>query len=191
MMEDFYSEVLGNLYIYCGNRQAEKMTDTEIALLISVLCKVSKAYSYIPEEEQKRIIEKCLIEDKEYQNINARVISKWLELNGKKFFQEEAHKQVEPKHEPLTGEAREKAIANFLDAVSKVQTTFQTTDIKSAGERLKQSLYSPEEIEKRDKDFEVRRRQAEYRQANYAEDGNCLETWIPEDQWLKQNYPEI
>lgn len=61
----------------------------------------------------------------------------------------------------------------------------------------------PRENNKADNDYQVwkmnwqneqaekKRRLKEYQATNYAEDGNCLETWRPFDEWLKLNYPEI
>lgn len=124
-MRQFYKHIVANLYTYCGNRQAEKMTDEELKTLYDALERVSKLYAYIPEEKQKEIIEAQLIKDKEYQNINARLISRWLEENGKQYFVQECHRQdkgrlTEADYTPLQGEARDKAIQTALEAIAKV-----------------------------------------------------------------------
>lgn len=54
----------------------------------------------------------------------------------------------------------------------------------------------PKENNKADNEYEIfkmerlekQRRHKEYIKANYAEDGNCLETWLPEDEWIKLKY---
>lgn len=194
-MQEFYGEVLTNLYVYCGNRQAEKMTDEEIDLLIKVLCKVSKVYSYIPEEEQQRIIEKCLIEDKDYQNINARIVSKWLEQNGKKYFHEEAHKETK-EFEPATPEQREKHLKEWEKALLNIQDEFSVKHVSKA-ELMREQLYGKDAkptgyIPPSAEQVEKKILHAQYLKENYDPiTGNCLETWIPEDQWLKsRNEPQ-
>lgn len=140
-MREFFKNIILNLYIYCGNRQADKMTDEELKILLDALCRMSSTiYSYIPEDKQKEIIQACLISDKEYQNINVRVVSKWLDQNGKIFFKETAHKPNEQTAPPLEGEAREKAIQEFLTALSKVETNFGTAEVKGNGQRMREAL---------------------------------------------------
>lgn len=149
-MRAFFKQILSNLYIYCGNRQIEKMTDEEITTLLNALENVSKLYSYIPEDHQRQIIQKCLIEDKEYQNINARLVSKWFELNGKKFFSEIAHKQVEPP-EPVSEEKREMYLKEWQEALGQIGHP-EITKPKGSGTKLRESIYagvpyvSPKEV---------------------------------------------
>lgn len=189
-MRAFFQTILENLYIYCGNRQIEKMDDTEVTALLDALCRVSALYNYIPEDDQKTIIEKCLVEDKDYQNINARLVSKWLEINGKKFFQEIAHKET-VHHEPATPEQRSHWLAEWQKELDKINTNFEIRPISRAemmreqffqGE-VPQSNYKPlsdEQVKKK----ELHRR---YVSENYDKiTGNCLETWIPEEEWLKK-----
>jgi hypothetical protein len=138
-MREYYRNVLNNLYIWCGTNQVEKMTDEAITMLLNALENVSKVYSYIPEEKQKEIIDKCLISDKEYRNINARQVSKWLEENGKHYFQQECHQQTEIVAEPLTGEAREKRLAEWQKALLNIDTSF-TQPVKGSGSKLREQM---------------------------------------------------
>jgi hypothetical protein len=189
-MRKFFQTILENLYIYCGNRQIEKMDDTEITALLDALCRVSEVYSYIPEEDQKSIIQKCLVEDKEYQNINARLVSKWLEINGKKFFQEIAHKET-VYHEPATAEQRAHWLSEWQKELDKINTNFEIRPISRA-ELMRESFYqgdhtptnykplSEEQVQKK----ELHR---QYVKENYDKiTGNALESWIPENEWLKK-----
>ena len=140
-MREFFKQTILNLYVYAGNRQADKMTDEELKILLDALCRMSSTiYSYIPEDKQKEIINACLISDKEYQNINVRVVSKWLDQNGKIFFKESAHGPTEHTQPPLTGEAREKAIQEFLDAIARAETNFTQATTKGNGARMKEAL---------------------------------------------------
>lgn len=142
-MRDFYKkQVLDRTYEIFGVRQTDedKMSEDDIRFLLDGLCQVSKNYAYIPEEEQKKIISACMISDKTYRNINLRLVAGWLELNGKKYFVETAHKQTEITKPPLEGEERDKAIQNYLDALAKVNTEFSITEVKGRGAIMKENL---------------------------------------------------
>jgi len=190
-MRNFYKDIITNLYIYCGNRQAEKMTDDELKTLLDGLCRLSKVYEYIPEQSQQEIILTCLITDKEYQNINVRLVSKWFEQNGKKYFKEAAHKEIETPedYKPLEGEERDKMIAEYLEAISKATTNFAQAHIKGSGSKLKENLeqnniIEPEDVkQERLKAIELKKR---YKEENYLPGGNCKESWLPYDEWLKK-----
>lgn len=142
-MREFFKECVLNLYSYCGNRQAEKMTDEELKFLYDSLERISKLYSYIPEERQKEIIMNCLLTDKEYQNINVRTVAKWLELNGKHYHKEQAHQTIESNARPLEGEERAKWIETYLQAIASVTTNFTDgLEQKGNGARLREQLES-------------------------------------------------
>jgi hypothetical protein len=96
------------------------MTDTEITTLLDALCYISRLFNYIPEPEQQRIIRQCLMSDKEYQNLNARLINKWLSDNGKIFFKEEAHQEKEPSGKPLTIEEAQPYIDQIKANLEKI-----------------------------------------------------------------------
>ena len=187
-MRDFFKNKLTNLYFYCGNRQIDKMADDEITMLLDALCNVSKLYNYIPEPEQKRIIEKCLLEDKEYQNLNARLISKWLELNGKKFFTEEAHKETK-EYQPATQEQKDFWLQEWRKELDKVTSNFEVRPV-SKGEMMRERLYGNTEPSNYKPDSDMANKKLlhqEYIKANYDPlTGNALETWLPEDEWIKK-----
>lgn len=140
-MREFFRECLKSLYVYCGNRQIDKMSDEEIKTLLDALERMSKLYGYIPEERQKEIITNCLLTDKDYQNINVRTVAKWLELNGKQYFKEEAHQTIESTSEPLTGEARAEWLAKWQKSLNDLADNFNATEPKvGSGSRLKESM---------------------------------------------------
>lgn len=143
-MRNFYKQVLKDFHLYCGNRsQMRDWEDDEISKLLDILVKVSEAYNYIPEEGQKAIIETQLIKDIEYTTLNARVVGKWFEQNGKHYFKEEAHKQSEENAEYVKGEAREKWIQTYLTALAHTETTFTKpgeSGHKGSGTRLKENI---------------------------------------------------
>lgn len=137
-MRAFFKEILLNLYIYCGNRQADKMSVEEVDTLLSALERMSKIYSYIPEEKQKEIILTCLVSDREYQNINVRTVSKWLEQNGKVFFVETAHKPT-VEHEPATPEQRAQRLKEWEEMLALTAETL-TSPVKGGGSKLREQF---------------------------------------------------
>lgn len=139
-MRAFFKDILLNLYIYCGNRQADKMTVEEVDTLLTALERMSKIYSYIPEEKQKEIILTCLVSDREYQNINVRTVSKWLEQNGKVFFQQECHVPTEQTAQPLTGEERERWLKKWEKALGETVDQFAERTIKGNGAKMREQL---------------------------------------------------
>lgn len=142
-MRAFYQSIISSLHIYCGARaQMRDWSDDEITKLLDVLEKVSKLYSYIPEEKQKEIIEAQLLKDKEYQNINARLISKWLEENGKSYYEQSHHKEkVEGEnYKPLEGEEREKRLEEWKKELQKATLNFTGEATTGSGSRLRNAL---------------------------------------------------
>lgn len=142
-MREYFKQIILNLYLYIGNRQAEKMTEEEVKGLLDALERVSKLYDYIPLEKQKDIINGCLISDKDYQNINARLIAKWLEQNGKVYFTQEHHhadkgKLTEADYTPVEGEQREAYIQQFLNAIANATTNFEHAASVGGGQRMRE-----------------------------------------------------
>jgi hypothetical protein len=142
-MRDFFKkEVLDRTYEIFGVRQTDedKMSDEDIKFLLDGLCQVSKNYAYIPEAEQKKIISACMISDKTYRNINLRLVAGWLEQNGKKYFTEVAHIPTEITKPPLTGQARDKAIQEYLDAIARAETNFTSAMTEGRGAKMREQL---------------------------------------------------
>lgn len=199
-MRDFYKQILSRTYEIFGVNQLAKMEDEQVTYLLDALERVSALYNYISPEDQQTIINKRLITDKDYSNINARLIASWFEQDGKVFFKgTSSYVEPEVKAEPLTGEEREKWLKKWQEEVAKFNATNSETEQKNSGSRMREQLYGNIteeqmiEVENaRNKAIENKRRKEEYYKANYDQvTKNALETWIPEDQWLKQNYPEI
>ena len=84
-----------------------------------------------------------MVEDKEYQNINARIISKWLELNGKKFFQEEAHKETK-EYEPATEEQKAYWLEQWRNQLNNVTSNFEVRPISNA-ELMRERLHGQDQ----------------------------------------------
>ena len=145
-MRTFYKQILDRTYEIFGARQTDNMEPDQITFLLNALENVSSMYSYIAKEDQQKIINKRMITDKEYKNINARLIAGWFEQDGKIFFIQACHKDAQQPedYKPLEGDDRDKAIQNFLDAVANATTTLTdaTTERKGSGSRLKENLNS-------------------------------------------------
>lgn len=143
-MRDFFKkEVLDRTYEIFGVRQTdeEKMSDDDIKFLLDGLCQVSKNYSYIPQEDQKNIIRACMLSDKTYRNINLRLVAGWLELNGKKWFTEIAHKETVITHPPVEGEQREHWLEVWKKSLIQMNENFtEASKPKGNGARMKEQL---------------------------------------------------
>lgn len=145
-MRDFFKrEVLDRTYEIFGVRQTdeEKMSDDDIKFLLDGLCQVSKNYSYIPEEDQKNIIRACMLSDKTYRNINLRLVAGWLELNGKKWFTEIAHRETkqDENYKPLEGEEREAMLKMWQNALQNMNESLtEALKPKGSGSRLRENL---------------------------------------------------
>src|SRR5688572_20894089 len=128
-MREFFLDLLQNLDKLTGLKQYEKLLQTtnpkeEIKTLLDILCRVTDQFPYIPDEDKKRIISDAVINDQEFIGLNAKIVSKWLNQRKDHYFQELAHQQKALEREPLTGEARQKKLEEFLAAVNKVDVNF-------------------------------------------------------------------
>ncbi len=142
-MRAFYKQILSRTYEIFGVNQLEKMSDEQVTYLLDTLERVSELYPYLSKENQQKIINKRLITDKEYRNINARLISGWFDIDGKVFFQESAHKQneVAEDYKPLEGTDREAMLKMWENTLKSVNETFaDKLERKGSGQRLRENL---------------------------------------------------
>lgn len=195
-MRRFYLNLLQNLDKLTGHRQYEKLRELpnykdEINGLLDVLCRVSEIFKYIPEEAQKNIVSDSIITDPEFIGLNARILYKWFNLRKDIYFKEAAHieKESEP---PVTGEKREEWLKIWEQQLGKMEDAFAVKPLSNAelmreklhGKDAKPTNYKPIDEEA----VEKKRLHTEYIKANYDPlTGNALETWMPEDQWLRNN----
>jgi hypothetical protein len=82
-MKEFFHQCLEDLEAKTGLRQLywlQQNPDSErqVNIVLDSMVIVSKEFSYIPEEDQQRIISTMMIKDQEYDGLNSRVIYKWL-----------------------------------------------------------------------------------------------------------------
>lgn len=199
-MRQFFLNVLQNLDMLTGLRQYEKLRELpnykdELNRLLDALCKVSELFPYIPEDAKKNIVSDSVITDMEFTGLNARIIYKWFNLRKDIYFKEVAH--IPAEHEqPVTGDKREEWLKIWQQELSKFNTTNTAQEQKNTGTRMREELYKDmteeqiKEIEKaREQATEAIKRKQAYQDSNYDKEGNALENWIPEDEWMKNNYP--
>lgn len=94
-MKDFFRQCLEDLEAKTGLRQLywlQQNPDDErqVNIVLDSMVIVSREFSYIPEEDQRRIITEMIVKDQDYDSLNSRVIYKWLNqrrdhywINGK------------------------------------------------------------------------------------------------------------
>lgn len=177
-----------------GHRQYEKLRELpnykdEINRLLDVLCRVSNLFPYIPEDAQKNIISDSIITDLEFTGLNARIVYKWFNMRKDVYYKEVAHIEAQNQPEPVSGEKREEWLGIWKQELDKMSDNFSVKPVSNAelirekmlGDEPASTHYRPDEEKAKAKLVHV-----EYVKANYASDGNCLETWLPEDEWIRK-----
>lgn len=141
-MRDYYEKILAYTYVIFGVNQLEKMNDDQLQFLLDGLEGVSRLYSYIPEEFQKKIIRARMLKDKDYRNINLNVIARWFEEDGKIFFTQKHHEEnkTNPNYKPLEGEERDKALEEWKKTLQNVTANFTGQETTGSGTRLRHAL---------------------------------------------------
>lgn len=144
-MKDFYTQCLKDLFAFTGIEQVRWMLldlkdgERNFDLCVEGMVQVSKLHDYISEEEQKRIVRRMMVEDKDYTNLNARTVYRWLS-NAK-----DAHTLRDP-HDHDTPPDYQKYLgwchAEGLEPLPEDQYTKQPSDeqVNLYAEKLKASL---------------------------------------------------
>lgn len=192
-MRDFFKSELKLLKVKTGLNQYENISAqpdaaNQFKILLDSLVIVCEEFTYIPDTEKKRIIQEAMIRDQDFQNFNSRVVWKWLNAKKDTYFKELAHQETNIEFPPLTGEARDKAIQEFLKAIQEAPMLQKVggskyDQIREQWNTNGQSNYRPlsdEEITKRELHLQ-------YVKENYdPRTAEKLPTWIEESEWLKQ-----
>ena len=144
-MREYFNDILNNLDTLAGLRQLENIyrsvgddegkAITEINKLLTALCNVSKLFPFIPETEQQKIINQAVISE-DFPNLNANLVYKWLNRHKDKYFKESHHVPEAPPAPPLTGEARQAKLKEWLDklgATSQPVPKMSPDEIKQGG----------------------------------------------------------
>lgn len=143
-MRDFFKSELKTLKAKTGLNQWENISamdnpEQEFKILFDSLELVCAEFTYIPDNDKKRIVQENIIRDQEFKGLNARIVWKWLNANKDKYYKELAHQQADQIAPPLVGEERQKRIAEYLEVLAKVQvqTTMPTSRFKEVKEQWK------------------------------------------------------
>lgn len=200
-MREYFTRLLNNLESLTGMKQLERISQKpnaadELNNLLDILCRVSDLFPYIPDDAKKNIISDSVVTDQDFIGLNAKIIYKWLNLRKDIYFKEIAHrdKLTEDDYTPATGEKRDEWLKIWTQELDKLSDNFSVKPVTNAelmrekmlGEEATPTHYRPDEEKAKAKLVHM-----EYVKANYAKDGNCLETWMPEDEWIRKNYAVI
>lgn len=190
-MREYFFHLLQHLDKLAGLKQYEKLLQTsnpkeEIKLLLDILCRVTDHYPFIPDEAKKAIIQEAVISDPEFIGLNAKFISKHLNLKKEFYLKENQEVAISP--DALTGEERDKRIKEFLEAIHKaeVNLTDRSDPYKTIREQWKPK--DGEQVYKAvDPNLELKHRQhVEWVKANFdPRTGKPLPTWVSEEEYNK------
>lgn len=134
-MKDFFTECLKDLYSITGIEQVRWMQNDlkdgkrNFDLCVDSMVKTCELFDYIPEDEQKKIIRRMMIEDKDYTGLNSRTVYKWLALFKDSYFRGQTH-HVEIEHNPAPPEVADKYLKEWSESLSKIGTGENVTGIK-------------------------------------------------------------
>lgn len=192
-MREFFYNLLQNLDKLTGMKQYEKLMQMdnykqEINSLLDILCRVTDQFTYIPEEDKKRIIQDAVIADQEFIGLNAKIVSKWLNQKKDIFFKELAH-QEGPEFEPLTGEERQKRLDEWQQAFNSIEVNFTSEKpYKIIREQWKPKEGTPIYQPARDTSILANhQRHLDWVKANYdARTAKPLDNWMPEEEWIRK-----
>lgn len=186
-MRKFFLQLLQNLDKLTGMKQYEKLCQTkkpkeEIKMLIDILCRVCDQFPFIPDEDKIKIINDAVIADQEFIGLNAKVVYKWLNLKREFYMKEKGEPEISP--DALTGEAREKRLNEWLQALNKTEValTERSDPYKTVREQWTNPTgekYTP----LTEQQVYERERHLEYIKQNYDARGNAVKDWIPEDEF--------
>lgn len=196
-MREYFTQLLNSLESLTGMRQLERISQKpnaaqELNNLLDILCRVCDLFPYIPDDAKKNIISDSVVTDQDFIGLNAKIIYKWLNLRKDIYFKEDAHKGriTEEDYTPVVGEKRDEWLKVWTQELDKISGNFFVKPLSNAeimrekmlGNQAEPTNYKPNEEKAKAKLLHM-----EYIKANYAPDGNCLETWLPEDEWMIKN----
>lgn len=195
-MREFFTQLLNNLESLTGMKQLERISQKpnaadELNNLLDILCRVTDLFPYIPNDAKKNIISDSVVTDQDFIGLNAKIIYKWLNLRKDIYYKEIAHIETENQPEPLTGEKRQEWLNIWTQELDKMSDNFTVKPLTNAevmrekmlGNQAEPISYKPDQEKGKAKLLHM-----EYIKHNYDASGNALETWLPEDEWLKKNF---
>jgi hypothetical protein len=159
----------------------------QVNILIDSMLKICKQYSYIPEDKQKVIIERGIMEDREFDSLNARTIGKWFDLYGGKYFEPGTQYEVIDPGE--ISQDTQKMINEFQASLSqgpKEVPAVSRYEILKAKDRPKQEAVSRGYKYSTEEDHRLSDLRVEYsRTYHHLHTGKKLPNWISWEEFLQ------
>lgn len=146
-MKDFFKQCLEELEDVSGIRQLhwlrqscedQEQFDKRKNVLIEGMILSSQRFLYIPQEDQKKIIRKMMIEDQNYEAINSRTVHKWLDLH-KNQFPFITEEEMKPQAEPAPLEVADKYLNQLRANIAAMETNYKLPTLKEIKENLEQT----------------------------------------------------
>lgn len=194
-MKTFFLNLLNRLYSLAGLRQLENIQassadpNKEISELISDLDDVCKNFSFIPDEEKKKILHKAVITDPKITSLNAAFVYRHLAANADRFFTQQHHQpDNKPQPEPLTGEARAQKLREWQEEINKILHKDEVNKIlqESRGNILPGGQEpTPKHRSTTPEEHAARELHNQWIRENYDKYGNKLETYQDENLWMR------
>lgn len=204
-MREFLKYKLENLHVLTGFRQYFKLSDAvdadgnpdgerQIRVLIDGMVLACAQFPMIPDHAKERIIETSMISDQDYTELSARVVFRWLNAHRDRYV-----KVGESFDETKRIEYTEEESARIDAMITKWKM-----DLAGANREIFKGIEEDmKQIQQEDKERQEGKKAATHRGWT-AEDeakrelhnrwirenfdkisGKKLETWLPEDEWLK------
>lgn len=191
-MKDFFKSELKTLKAKTGLNQLENLSAmpdaaNQIKILLDSMVLVCQEFHFIPDNDKKRIIQEQIIRDPEFQGLNSRVVWRWLNAKKDQYYRELAHRESEAGEPPLTGEARDKAIQEYLNAINSVQDVFKVKTDKYSDVRANWNPESRKYVPLTDQEVRMREAHIEYVRAMQKQFGMDDSKWSDEMEWIKEN----
>lgn len=204
-MKDFYTQCLKDLYALTGIEQVRWMLndlkdgERNFDLCVSGMVQTSKQFPYISEDEQKKIIQRMMVEDQQYTALNSRTVSKWLSQFKDVYWTDQTHFVESPK---ITyGEYLNRCLKDGLEPLSESEWDKPVSDEKMNEFRAKLAeMFEAKEAEPKEGISDPlvqimlnnlssnmsdadRIARGNYVRSNYNEDGTKRECWSTFEEW--------
>lgn len=199
-MREYFTQLLNNLESLTGMKQLERISQkpnaaAELNNLLDILCRVCDLFPFIPDDAKKNIISDSVVTDQDFIGLNAKVIYKWLNLRKDIYFKEVAHQErlTEADYTPVIGEKRDEWLKIWTQELDKISDSFYIKPLSNAEimrEKMLGNQAEPTHYKANEQIGKAKLLHMRYIKENYASDGNCLETWLPEDEWMKKQFSE-
>lgn len=191
-MRSFFKSELETLKAKTGLNQYETFSNMpdaphQIKILLDSMILVCQEFHFIPDEDKKRIIREMITRDQEFTGLNSRVIWRWLNAKKDQYYKELAHREAEAGEPPLTGEARDKAIQEYLNAILQVDNNFKVSNDKYSEIRAQWNPEAKKYQPLSSEQVRIRKAHVEYVRAMQAEFGTDDTKWPDEMDWIEKN----